>query len=219
MMRTSLFSRSIFPLALASIISSTGCVTRGSYEDVVQELDQATQKNTALKASNIELSDELTLVSLDVAQLEIEQAELIDDVKKWATLGAIEMKVMSDGLHVILPHDVLFSSGTSTLSAAGRQLIAEFSHEVKSHPYQIFVIGFTDSTPVGANLIQQYPSNWELAGARAASVVRLMVEEGLPANQLIAASRGEMNPIASNDTDEGRSKNRRIDIRIRPIKK
>ncbi|OUS16163.1 hypothetical protein A9Q88_08380 [Gammaproteobacteria bacterium 50_400_T64] len=211
-MRMSIFSHSFFLLILATLVSITGCVSRGSYKDVVQE-------NTALKSSNLELNDELALVSLDVAQLELEQAELIDDVKKWAVLGAIEMELMADGLHVILPHDVLFSSGTSTLSTEGRQLIAEFSHELKSHPYQIFVIGFTDNTPIGPNLLQQYPSNWELAGARAASVVRVMVEEGLPADQLIAASRGEMNPVASNDTDEGRSKNRRIDIRIRPVKK
>ena len=63
----------------------------------------------------------------------------------------------------------------------------------------------------------QFPSNWEVAGARAASVVRLMQAEGVPPAQLVAVSRGENQPIASNDTAEGRAQNRRIDVRIRPI--
>lgn len=218
-MRTSLISRPSLVLVLAATLSATGCVSRSSYNEVVQERDQVVQANTNLKRNFNEVNDRLTLASLDVAQLELEQAELLDEVEKWAVLGAIEMKILSDGLHVTLPQDVLFASGTATLSDKGREMIAEFSQEIKSHPYQIFVFGFSDNTPVGPNLIKQYPSNWELAGARAASVVRVMAEEGLPADQLIAASKGEMNPVASNDTAEGRAQNRRIVIRLRPAKK
>ena len=57
----------------------------------------------------------------------------------------------------------------------------------------------------------------DAAGARAASVVRLMEAEGVPSAQLVAVSQGENQPIASNDTAEGRAQNRRIDVRIRPI--
>jgi chemotaxis protein MotB len=81
------------------------------------------------------------------------------------------------------------------------------------------VLGFTDNVPVGPNLAERFPSNWELAGARAASVVRVMEEEGIPAPQLVAVSRGETEPIASNDTAEGRAQNRRIDVRLRPVVK
>jgi chemotaxis protein MotB len=73
--------------------------------------------------------------------------------------------------------------------------------------------------PVGPKLAERYPSNWELAGARAASVVRVMQEAGVPATQLVAVSRGETEPVASNDTEEGRAQNRRIDVRIRPVVK
>ena len=55
------------------------------------------------------------------------------------------------------------------------------------------------------------------AGARAASVVRVMEGAGVPASQLVAISRGETQPVASNDTADGRSQNRRIDVRIRPV--
>ena len=89
--------------------------------------------------------------------------------------------------------------------------------EIKQQPYQIAVLGFTDNVPVGAHLQDRFPSNWELAGTRAASVVRLMQSEGVPSSQLVAVSQGENQPIASNDTPEGRAQNRRIDVRIRPI--
>ena len=79
------------------------------------------------------------------------------------------------------------------------------------------MLGFTDNVPVGPQLRAQFPSNWEVAGARAASVVRLMQAEGVPAAQLVAVSQGENQPIASNATAEGRAQNRRIDVRIRPI--
>jgi hypothetical protein len=78
-------------------------------------------------------------------------------------------------------------------------------------------LGFSDNVPVGAHLQAQFPSNWELAGARAASVVRMMQAGGVPAAQLMAVSQGENQPIASNATPEGRAQNRRIDVRIRPI--
>ncbi len=127
------------------------------------------------------------------------------------------MQLLADGLHILLPHDVLFASGSVQLKPEGQQLIAELVTEIRQQPYQIAVLGFTDNVPVGPQLRAQFPSNWEVAGARAASVVRLMQAEGVPAAQLVAVSQGENQPIASNATAEGRAQNRRIDVRIRPI--
>ena len=163
------------------------------------------------------LGSELMLRDREVALLEREQQELADEVARWAVRGAIQMQLLADGLHLILPDDVLFGTGTTALSPEGQKLIVELVQEIKQQPYQIAVLGFTDNVSVGPQLAQRYPSNWELSGARAASVVRLMEREGVPASQLVAVSRGETGPIASNDTPEGRAQNRRIDVRIRPI--
>jgi chemotaxis protein MotB len=72
------------------------------------------------------------------------------------------------------------------------------------------VEGHTDDVPVA----RRYPSNWELAAARASSVVRLMIELGVEPDRLKAVSRAEFAPVASNETDEGRAKNRRIEIQL-----
>ena len=77
--------------------------------------------------------------------------------------------------------------------------------------------GFTDNIPIRGSLTKKFPTNWELAGARAASVVRLLEKEGVDKLKLTAVSYGENQPVASNDTPEGRSQNRRIEIRMRPV--
>jgi chemotaxis protein MotB len=208
-----------FVATVAMLTLITGCVTQGTYDEVVAERDQLRQQTEALEVDTELLHTELMLRDLDVAQLELEQQELTDEVTRWAVRGAIKMQMLADGLHLILPHDVLFASGTTRLSDEGRALIVELVQEINQQPYQIAVLGFTDNVPVGPTLAEIYPSNWDLAGARAASVVRVMEEEGIPAAQLVAVSRGATEPVASNDTDEGRAQNRRIDVRLRPIVK
>ena len=218
-MNTFIASRPSFLLvaATATVLMLSGCVTRSSYEEVAEERDQLLRQNAALEGDTVELSTELMLRDLELSQLEREQQELTDEVTRWAVRGAIKMQMLADGLHLTLPYDVLFASGTTTLSDEGRELIVELVQEINQQPYQIAVLGFSDNVPVGPKLAEHYPSNWELAGARAASVVRVMEEEGIPANQLLAISRGETDPIASNDTPEGRAQNRRIDVRLRPV--
>jgi chemotaxis protein MotB len=77
-------------------------------------------------------------------------------------------------------------------------------------PNTIEVLGYTDDVPIG----RRYPSNWELAAARASSVVRLLAEVGVDPTKLRVVSRGEFAPVAPNDTAEGRALNRRIEIRL-----
>jgi chemotaxis protein MotB len=195
----------------------TGCVSRRTYDEVVVERDMLQTRVQNVSTVAVNLNRAVRLRDNEIAELEREQQELADEVARWAVRGAIKMQLLADGLHLILPHDVLFESGTTQLSPEGKKLVVELVQEINQQPYQIAVLGYSDNVPVGAGLAEQYPSNWELSGARAASVVRVLEAEGIPADQLIAVSRGETGPIASNDTPEGRAQNRRIDIRIRPI--
>jgi len=213
-----------FVVSFALICLLAGCVTQGRYDELQAERDQLSaesaslrQQNEAIAARALSLRGELALRDREVAQLEREQAELADEVARWAIRGAIRMQLLADGLHITLPHDVLFESGSAFLSDDGEALVGELVVELGQQPYQIAVLGFSDNVPVGPQLADRYPSNWELAGARAASVVRVIEREGIPAGQLLAISRGETGAIASNDTPEGRAENRRIDIRIRPV--
>jgi len=220
----SVLSKVVFLLCLASPLILGACVTRSSFDQVTAERDSLAQANRTLESKTRALTatagiliKELALQDLELAQLEQEQRELTDEVARWAVLGAVKMMMLADGLHVLLPHEVLFESGASTLSAQGETIVRDLVAEIRQFPYEIAVVGFTDNVPVGARLADRYASNWELAGVRAAGVVRVMQREGIPIDQMLAVSRGEGRPIASNDTPEGRAENRRIDVRLRPI--
>lgn len=164
-----------------------------------------------------ELFYEAEQAKLDVARTQELYKGLQERFSDELATKQVEVKLMESGVTVHLAEDILFPSGSADLSGSGKKVIARVTNELKDTPLQTIVAGFTDNLPIKGSLALKYPTNWELAGARAASVVRVMHEEGLSKEQLIAVSFGENNPVSGNDTPEGRAKNRRIEIRLRPV--
>ena len=78
---------------------------------------------------------------------------------------------------------------------------------LKPFAYPVHVEGFTDNLPIRT---AQYPTNWELSSARAASIVRLLAMEGVNPARMASVGYGEYQPVASNDTADGRARNRRV---------
>jgi chemotaxis protein MotB len=143
--------------------------------------------------------------------------ELVNDLSTELKANQIKIKEIKDGISVNLSQDILFPSGSAILSDEGINVIKKVSGSLKNIPHQIIVAGFTDNVPIKGDLAKTFPSNWELAGARAASVVRLLEKEGVDSAKLTAVSFGENHPVASNDNWEQRKLNRRIEIRLRPV--
>ena len=115
---------------------------------------------------------------------------------------------------VELATDVLFGSGSARLSKAGKEAVGEVTEVFKSIENRKFQVeGHTDNVPIKT---RQYPSNWHLAAARAVSVVREMVKDGMPSERVSAASYGDARPVALNRTKEGRAANRRIEVVVVP---
>lgn len=127
--------------------------------------------------------------------------------------ASIETIIDQRGLVIrLLTDKVLFDSGSAVLKPEADPLLAQISHLVNvdsSHP--ISVEGHTDDVPISTS---QYPSNWELSGARAASVVRFMIANGVAPNRLEASGLADQRPIAPNTTEAGRSRNRRVEIAL-----
>lgn len=142
---------------------------------------------------------------------------LVSDLKNELTSGQIEIRQLRDGLSVDVAQDILFSSGSAQLDDAGQEVLRRVSEQLKKTPYEIVVGGHTDNVKIGPGLVDRYPSNWELAGARASSVVRLFEAGGIDVLRLRAVSFGEYHPRDTNDTGDGRARNRRIEIRLRPV--
>ena len=247
-------------LALAA-----GCVTRGTYSEVVRECDQFRDESARrgkrielLEASNVALSDErLALIdeiedfrqtrealeekvdALDQERGELEtnlrkresevarRAEeveqlrqtyegLVGDLESEVAAGRIEIDRLREGLRLNLSQEILFASGSAQLNRRGRAVIGKVAERLATVAQRIEVQGHTDGVAIAGALAGRYPTNWELAGARAASVVRVLGEFGVPPSQLSAVSFGQFRPVAPNDTPEGRARNRRIEIRLLP---
>ncbi|MFP3947711.1 MAG: OmpA family protein [Longimicrobiales bacterium] len=113
-----------------------------------------------------------------------------------------------------LPQDVLFPSGSATVGSDGGGTLREVGEALADlEDRQFQVEGHTDDVPISN---ERFASNWELSTARALSVVRLLVDAGADPENLSAAGYGEYQPVASNETPEGRRRNRRIEIVMLP---
>ena len=142
---------------------------------------------------------------------------LVANLKSELAEGQIEIRQMRDGLSVDVAQEILFASGSAKLDKTGQEVLVRVAEQLNKTPYEVFVTGHSDNVKIGPGLIDRYPSNWELAAARAASVVRLFEGAGLDVKRLRAVSFGEYHPRDTNDTKEGRERNRRIEIRLRPV--
>lgn len=109
-----------------------------------------------------------------------------------------------------------FDSGEATIKPEGIKVLDKVSEAIGDvSNKQVKVEGHTDNVPIGPTLSQTYPSNWELSRARADEVVRYLVEKsGIDPNALSAVGQAETQPIASNGTEDGRQKNRRVEILV-----
>jgi chemotaxis protein MotB len=124
------------------------------------------------------------------------------------------------GDRFVFQSEVLFPVGAADINEAGRAEMAKLAQALielqKEIPPEISwvlrVDGHTDSRPLsGAG---RYRDNWELSSARATSVVKFLIENGVPANRLVAAGFGEFQPLEPGDNDEARNRNRRIELKL-----
>ncbi|MFC3624908.1 flagellar motor protein MotD [Vogesella amnigena] len=125
--------------------------------------------------------------------------------------GQLSMNQDDEGIHIEIRDTALFPTGQAAPLGNSPQLLASVARQLAMVDNQIRVEGFTDNTPI-RNAV--YPSNWELSAARAGSIVRLFMENGIAPDRLVAVGRAETKPAADNGTMEGRARNRRVAITV-----
>jgi len=110
-------------------------------------------------------------------------------------------------LEVEINSDILFPTGSALLEADAREILHKVAVVLADAPNQIRIEGYTDNRPIRT---AQFPSNWELSAARAASVVHLFSERKIASERLSMVGFGEYRPLAENTTPEGQTRNRRV---------
>ncbi|MGZ3254292.1 MAG: OmpA family protein [Burkholderiaceae bacterium] len=125
--------------------------------------------------------------------------------------GDIALVTRPEGVLLEIKDTALFASGTAQPADQATVVLTKIATVLDQDNNLVVVEGHTDNIPIQT---VQYPSNWELSSARAASVVRTLQEHGISPNRLTASGLAETKPRSSNDTVQGRSENRRVSLLV-----
>ncbi|PIU84031.1 MAG: hypothetical protein COS68_00895 [Elusimicrobia bacterium CG06_land_8_20_14_3_00_38_11] len=143
---------------------------------------------------------------------EEETASRIDNLVKDKGLQEYtQVEISEKYVKITLKTPVLFAPGSSSLKNEAAVSLREVAKALKPLANSVVVEGHTDNVPIKT---AAYSSNWELSVARAYSVIEFFEKMGIKPERFVAAGYGEFKPVASNDTEEGRLQNRRIEINI-----
>jgi len=183
-------------LAVASLLISAvtlaGCVVpKSDYEDLQTQNQQLQGQVQQLQTQNQQLQQQVSAQSAQICRLQ----------------SAIKYTVNSD---------LLFPSGKYQMSAQGQQIIGRLASQLA--PFQqnkLVVNGYTDNAPIGASLRRQgIDSNQVLSEKRADNVMQYLISQGVKEDMISAKGFGEQDPVASNDTAQGRAQNRRVELTL-----
>lgn len=175
------------------------------------------KERTNLESSVAEMTTALSELQKRRRDAEARLSEfraLVDRFKGLISAGKLKVKIVKGRMVVSLATDVLFAAGSANLSKDGQGAIGEVAGLLVTIPDREFQVeGHTDNTPIRT---AQYRSNWELGAARALTVVRTMIDSGMPPERVSASTFAETKPASDNTTTEGRAANRRIEITVVP---
>lgn len=183
---------------------------------MLAEKDELKKERDALKARVSELTGK-------AAELEKANASIYQDLRKKLEKeiqeGKIQIAEMKNKLTMTMVDKILFPSGSAEVSKDGKAVLDKVISILKDvADKRIQVEGHTDNMRIISAVKAKYPTNWELSTARATQVVRYLQEAGgIDPKRLSAAGFSEYQPVSPNDTDEGKAKNRRIEIVLLPL--
>jgi chemotaxis protein MotB len=144
----------------------------------------------------------------------VEYVALSASLEEELRAGRIQLLEVRGRLTARFTERLLFLTGSATVSSDGRRALRQLAEVLKTaRGRQVRVESHTDSIPIRT---EAFPSNWELSTARAAAVVKALQEQGLNPALLSGAGLADAQPIASNETSEGRARNRRLEVTVAP---
>jgi chemotaxis protein MotB len=152
----------------------------------------------------------------EIARLRATYDALVSDLESEVEAKREAIDRLRGGETMAFPSEALFEPESLEIHARGRGVLTGLAERLARLPDRVEVHGHTALVPVSGPLAQLYPSNWEVAGAMAAGVARVLVEAGVDPRRVIAVSHGAQVPVASNESPETRAQNRRIEIRLVP---
>ena len=193
-------------------------------DDLQAQLDEANASLSMYESKTGGLEKALKATKADLDELKKQRAAAEARLRKYRQLaaklasmvqsGKLKVKVRNGKMVIELANNILFDAGKTELKEDGQAALTELAAVLQTIKDRSFLVtGHTDNVPVKAS---KFKSNWELSTARAVTVVQYLQGGGVKPDKLAAAGYGEYDPVASNDTDDGKALNRRIEIVLMP---
>jgi chemotaxis protein MotB len=195
-------------------------VLKAKTDDLSKSVADLRQKTADLEAENTRLKENVAELKKKEAEVQSESntyKQLTQEMKGEIAKGQITISELKGKLTLDVVDKILFASGQAEVTKEGLavlQRVIDILKNVKDKA--IRTEGHTDNIKIKGALVKQYPTNWELSAARAINVAKYLQQQGIDPTLLSATAFGEYKPVASNDTPEGRAKNRRIAIILLP---
>lgn len=194
-----------------------------TYKELVQSLRSAlgaqavpesgTREGLTMHAVPSEPPSENQQIDELGAMIEKEMDEIVSEVRELVLFnklgGEVSVTKTENGVVITMSDLLLFSEGGTKISEKGLDILKKVASVLSKLAYHVKIKGHTDSSPISSVI---YPSNWELSSARASTVVRLLIDNGVPPQYISAEGYAQYHPVATNDTEKGRALNRRVEI-------
>jgi chemotaxis protein MotB len=225
-------------------ISLGSCVSSKKYKAEVSRNTELEKRNSDLRAENSRLEGNVnqmkSTISSSERDLNSKDRMLADEQKKMQDMKAmvdeqrdairklkqevcsalkcftpdeLSIDVRDGKLYVSMSDKLLFPSGSDVVNQRGKEAITMLAQVLKNSDLEVMVEGHTDPVPIHT---ERNHDNWDLSVHRATSVTRIFMDNGIPAQRIIASGRAQYHPVAENETAEGRQTNRRTEIVLAP---
>ncbi|MBF0505331.1 MAG: OmpA family protein [Nitrospirae bacterium] len=159
------------------------------------------------------LEQTFRVIDKPIPLIDTKKSEFMENIRKVVTANSKDITVKNEprGVVITFSDGVLFGSGSADLKPEVQKVLVDISKLLSVNPGKFTIEGHTDNVPIST---PKYSSNWELSTARAASMLHFFIEKGLDPTKFAVAGYAEFRPLESNATEEGRQKNRRVEIVI-----
>lgn len=178
--------------------------------DAAMISDPVAETDVALTPTEQPTASPEQLAEAQASTVDVSAVEAALHTALGASIPPVE--ILPNGFSIALNEQVLFAPGSASVSAQGEDVLRNIAPALAEFEGEIFIEGHTDNRPITT---AHFPSNWELSTHRATSVTRLLIAFGLPPARMRAVGFGDTQPVADNQTAQGRAANRRVSVVVK----
>lgn len=189
---------------------------------VFEELRPEVQADTEGEGTGAQASGSMPTLSQEQLEQQAEVVKqrktrelynkLVEELSDEINDSGVQVERLAGQVVIRFPSDISFPSGSSALTFDFEQIIDRIVPSLQDSDGEIFVSGHTDNVPLSGG--GQYESNWDLSAARATEVVHRILDHGIDPMRVTIQGYGDSRPIATNDTTDGRARNRRVELSV-----